>query len=291
MPDPWYLRPYKKGTAVGPAALPRVLKPPHDGVVMMGDDVLAMKRAISHAQRWLPWQPSQWDNRYREVFAMGAGGGHVATSGLRGFQRQEGIDQDGVIDNETYQRIRRALIPVGARQGDHILDAVSIKLIQQAIHEFGPEGKRERIREAITDFCLRAEASEDLWHYTQQRPYQGLGVAPERSHEGDCSSYVILAYYWARERTAIKVPDPSGYRYSGYGNTWDDLDGHVRVTSGNYQVGDLAHYDGHVTICRKPGSASSSVWSSFGSEWGPEAVQLYYRGDFIKVVRPPLLPT
>lgn len=256
---------------------------------MMGDDVMAMKRAISHAQRWLPWEPSQWDNRYREVFAMGSGKGIVAVSGVRGFQRQEDMEEDGILDDAVYQKIRRALIPVGPREGDHILDPVSIKLIQQAAYEFGPEGKKDKIRAAMTDFCLRAESSEDLWHYTQQRPYTGLGVVPERTHENDCSGYVILTYYWARRQTGILIPDPSGYRYSGYGNTWDDLDGHPRVITGNYLVGDLAHYNGHVTICRKPGNASTSVWSSFGAEAGPEATTLYYRGDFIKVVRPELL--
>jgi hypothetical protein len=291
MSDPWFSSPYKKGTAIGPASLPRVLKPP-DGSVMAGPDVTAIKRTVSHAQRWLPWQPSQWDDRYRESFAMGAGGGRVATSGVRGFQRQEGLEQTGILNDATYQRMRRALIPVGPREGDHILDAVSIKLIKQAIEMFSPSAKIEKVRAAITDFCLRAESSQELWHYTQQRPYTGLGVVPERNHENDCSSYAVLCYFWARQANpGILVPDPSKYRYSGYGNTWDDLDGHTRVTSGNYFVGDLAHYDGHVTICRKPGDASSSVWSSFGAEDGPEPLSLFYRGDFRFVVRPPLLPS
>jgi len=289
--DPWYLKPYKKGTAIGPTHLPRVLKPPADGNVMAGDDVTAIKRTVSHAQRWLPWQPSQWDNRYRESFAMGAGGGRVATSGVRGFQRQEGLPQTGIVDDVTYQRMRRALIPVGPREGDHILDAMSIKLIKEAIEEFGPAGKREKVRAAITEFCVQAEGAEEVWHYSQQRPYTGLGLAPEREQWADCSSYVIKTYWAARQKTGILIPDPSKYRYSGYGNTWDDLDGHPRVTSGNYLVGDLAHYDGHVTLCRKAGNAATSVWSSHGAEGGPEALPLYYRGDFRFVCRPPLLPS
>jgi len=285
--DSWYSKPYKKGTAVGPPKLPRVLKV--DTNVMSGDDILAMKRTVSHAQRWLPWAPTQWDKRYSLPFAMGKGTGNVGESGVKGFQRQEGLPQTGIIDDATYQRMRRALIPVGPREGSPILDSISIGLINAAIKELSPEGKLVKIRATISDFCERAEVSENLWHYTQNRPYTGLGIAPERNHENDCSSYVILAYWWARQITGLMIPDPSGYRYSGYGNTWDDLDGHPRVTTGNYLVGDLAHYDGHVTICRKPGNATTSVWSSFGQEWGPEALQLYYR-DLLKVVRPPLLP-
>jgi hypothetical protein len=71
-------------------------------------------------------------------------------------------------------------------------------------------------------------------------------------------------------------------------NTWDDLDGHPTVTSGNYIVGDLAHYQGHVTICKKAGDHLGSLWSSFGSEPKPKEVTLHYRGDLAKVVRPPL---
>ena len=287
---PWYRSPYKKGTAVGPAHLPRELKPPSSGQTMTGDDVTAMKRAISHAQRWLPWAPSQWDKTYGERFAMGKGTGTVGDTGLRGFQRQEGLPQTGIVDDVTYQRIRRALIPVGAREGAHILDALSIGLIKEATQEFTPAGKLVKLRAEISNFCERAEANEDVWHYTQKRPFGGLGVPPERNHENDCSGYVILAYHWARQKTGILTPDPSGYRYSGYGNTWDDLDGHSKVTTGNYLVGDLAHYDGHVTICRKEGNSSSSIWSSFGQESGPEMQELHYRPDLRFVVRPPLLP-
>jgi len=286
---PWYSKPYKKGTAVGPAKLPRVLK--FDiANVMSGDDVIAMKRTVSHAQRWMPWAPSQWDNRYNTFFAMGKGTGNVGDSGVRGFQRQEGLPQTGEIDDATYQRMRRALIPVGPREGEHVLDSVSILLIKSAIEELSPAGKFLKVQAAIADFCERAEVAESLWSYDQQRPYTGLGVAPERNHVNDCSSYVILAYWWARQVSGVLIPDPSGYRYSGVGNTWDDLDGHPRITTGNYLIGDLAHYDGHVTICRKSGNAANSIWSSHGQEAGPEKRNLYDRSDFIKVVRPPLIP-
>lgn len=285
----WWDEPYKKGTAVGPAKLPRVLRPPSPGETFRGYDVTAYKRACCRAGRWGEWEPSEWDNVYWAVFALGKGTGNVEDSGIRGIERQEGMPQNGVLDDALYQKLRRIRVPDGPHKGEPILDGVSINLLNLALKEYGPGSEERRVREEIADFCLRAEANEERWHYTQQRPYTGLGVEPEKTHENDCSSYVILAYFWARKITGLKVPDPSGYAYSGYGNTWDDLDGHPRVTSGNYLVGDLAHYDGHVTICRKPGDADSSVWSSFGTEFGPDGLKLFYRGDFIKVVRPPLV--
>lgn len=284
----WWDAPYKKGTAVGPATLPRKLWPPSDGERAQGYDVLAYKRATCRAGRWGEWTPDQWDNVYWKVFALGKGTGQVADSGIRGIERQEGLAENGVMDDVLYQRMRRIRVPDGPHKGEPIFDGPAVKLLELALKEYGPGAEERKIREAITDFCIRAEINESRWHYTQQRPYQGLGDAPEETHEGDCSSYVIMAYYWAKQVTGLKVPDPSGYSYSGYGNTWDDLDGHERVTSGNYLVGDLAHYDGHVTICRKAGNADRAVWSSFGSEIGPDGFPLYYRGDFRQVVRPPL---
>jgi len=285
----WWTEPYKKGTAVGPATLPRVLRPPSPGEIYKGYDVTAYKRAASRAGRWEPWEPSKWDNVYWAVFALGKGTGNVGDSGIRGIECQEGLVENGVLDDALYQKLRRILIPEGPHKGEPVFDGECVRLLNLAHKEFGPGAEERKIRVALTDFCLRAETHEEIWHYTQKRPFTGLGVEPEKTHENDCSGYVILAYYWARKVTGLKVPDPSGYTYSGYGNTWDNLDGHPRVTSGNYLVGDLAHYDGHVTICRKAGDADSSVWSSFGTEFGPDALKLYYRADFLKVVRPPLL--
>jgi hypothetical protein len=285
----WWESAYKKGTAVGPATLPRIVRPPSPGEIQKGYDVLAYKRACSRAGRWEPWDPTSWDNVYWAIFALGKGTGNVGDSGIRGIERQEKIPENGVLDGVLYQKMRRIRVPDGPHQGEPIFDSEAVRLLNLALKEFGPGSDERKIRDAMTDFCLRAEASEAVWHYDQQRRYTGLGIEPEKSHINDCSSYVCLTYYWAKKVTGLGVPDPSGYAYNGYGNTYDDLDGHERVTSGNYLVGDLAHYDGHVTVCRKAGTAYTSVWSSFGTEFGPSGLELYYRGDFRKVVRPPLL--
>ena len=285
----WWEAPYRKGTAVGPATLPRVLRPPTPGETLQGYDVLAFKRATCRAGRWGEWEPENWDNVYWKAFALGKGTGNVPDSGVRGIERQEDMTENGVLDDVLYQKYRRIRVPEGPHKGEPILDAQAVRLLNMALVEFGPGSKERRIREAMQDFCLRAEAAERVWLYSQRRPYTGLGAPPEEPHINDCSGYVCLVYYWARKVTGLPVVDPSGYQYRGFGNTWDDLDGHPRVTSGNYLIGDLAHYDGHVTICRKAGSAYTSVWSSLGSDRGPDGLNLFYRGDFIKVVRPDFL--
>ena len=280
-----------QGCSGSPSELPRVLFPPSsDKGPFTGEDVLAFKRVVAHAQRWLPWVPTNWDNVYNERFAMGRGTGEVEDTGVRGFQRQEGLDDTGVINDATYQRMRRARIPIGERKGAPIMDAEAVRLLRIAADEHSEDAKVRKIRASMSDFMRRAEANERVWHYDMRRPFTGFGVSPEQFHINDCSGYAILTYHWARKETGTLIPDPSGYRYSGYGNTWDDLDGHTRVVSGNYLVGDLAHYDGHVTICRVAGGGQTSRWSSFGAEGGPDDLSLYYRPDFIKVVRPRLLP-
>jgi hypothetical protein len=205
------------------------------------------------------------------------------------FQRslKGDVQRTGQYGRGTWEAIRAAKVPAGRpHAGEYALDGTALALIQadQRGRETPPE---VQIRAAISDFCKRAEQAERIWHYSQQRPYSGLGIAPEKPHVNDCSSYVVLAYFWAKSITGLDVPDPSGYSYKGFGNTWDNLDGHDRV-SGSYLVGDLGHYDGHVTICRSPGSAYNATWSSFGQEAGPEARTLFYRDDLLYVVRPPL---
>lgn len=294
---PWYEKPYLTGPPVGPDRLPRAVYPPSAGKgPFAGDDVLAYKRGISRAGRLKPWAPSTWSPGYGDKFALGDGSGNVGKSGVRGFQRQQWPTdktmQTGNMGDQTYQAMRRALVsdPEAPNYRQPIFDSVAVQLLEQAAQHYSQDEKLAKWRVAVTDFCQRAEAaSAAAWRYDKRRPYTGLGIPPEQAHVNDCSSYVILAYFWAAEASGLAVPDPSKYEYDGDGSTWDDEDGHPKVTSGQFLVGDLAHYNGHVTICKRPGDATTSRWSSFGQEPRPEERTLFYRGDFIKVVRPPTL--
>ena len=206
---------------------------------------------------------------------------------MRAWQRTlPDVQDSGQYGRGSWEALRRAKVPPGRpHSGEYALDAPAREMLQREWKEQqAPD--IDDVRSAMVDFMLRAEANERLWHYSQRRPFSGFGVAPESNHVNDCSSYAVLIYHWAKAKTGIAIEDPSGHGYAGYGNTWDDLDGHPRVSS--YLVGDLAHYDGHVMICRKAGDGNSSIWSSFGSESGPQARGLYYRDDFLFVCRPPI---
>jgi hypothetical protein len=198
------------------------------------------------------------------------------------------VQPSGQYGRGSWDAMRRARVLDGPHKGEYAMDGEGRRLIK-AEWKADQLPTTDDVRSAISNFCNAAETAEAVWTYNQQRPYTGIGRAPNLPHVNDCSSYVILAYHWAKTQTALNVSDPSGHNYDGYGNTWDNLDGHQKVSS-NYLVGDLAHYDGHVTICRKPGSSSTAVWSSMGSDAGPDARALHYRDDLLFVVRPPLAP-
>jgi hypothetical protein len=163
----------------------------------------------------------------------------------------------------------------------------------------GPN-KKLALRNAIADFCSNAEAVEWKWSYTQQRPYSGIGLGPERLHHNDCSSYVALSFNWAMHEAGVYVADPLGYRYSGYGNTgtqlvWLEKNGSAAPV-GKYLIGDMAIWGHsksnttHTAICRKRGTAETAIWSSHGNEGGPQPVKLgYHPHPLIGVWRHPAL--
>jgi len=245
---------------------PRPLKLGDSGI-----DVEGVGRALCKAGVYVPLvvfnrAPESW----RRTF------GQRKVDAVNKVRRREGWKPTGVYNEPVKYRL----------QDDGCFDQRAIVLISRYRPPVPPAP--DRIRTAITEFCRRAEAHESMWHYTQNRPFGGFGVVPEREHYADCSGYVILAYHWARAETKLPVPDPSGYAFKGWGNTWDDLDSHTRVGQ-PYEVGDLAHYEGHVSICRKRGGPDVAIFSSFGREAGPEDTKLHYRSDLRFVCRPPLL--
>ena len=161
-----------------------------------------------------------------------------------------------------------------------------------------PPNDKKLFRNELAVYCKLAEQYESRWHYTQRRPYSGLGAAPQTYHYNDCSSYVALAFYWAMKHTQVRVGDPLGWKFSGWGNTETAiayLDAH-KAPSDKYRIGDVAIYGTpgnlstqHMTVCRKAGTKATSVWSSFGQEAGPEKRPLVTGKRIIGVYRHPAL--
>jgi hypothetical protein len=250
-----------------------------------GPDCEAIKRGIARGGRW-EW--TQFDDSYSNAFAHGRSG-NVGESGVAGFQRQQKIDDTGWYGQKTHDALQYALIPDDLpHAGEHLLDDRARQLLREAWEEFGGEepagGGVEQVREAIVDFCETGLAHPSAWDYALVRPLD-VSVNPAGPVTSDCSMSAIQAFHSAG------APDPSKQGYSGYGNTDYYEVEHPRV-GGGYLVGDLAHYgsggnSSHVTVCIRAGDSGSADWWSFGSE-PPSRRSLYYRSDFLFVVRPPL---
>jgi Putative peptidoglycan binding domain len=255
-----------------------------------GPAAVAFKRTISRGWNDLiPWR------FFNEQFNS------VLDEAVRKIQWQHGLQVTGNIGPKMFGILRRRRVPAGKpNAGEWAMDAVSVRLLEEAYDlKFPPKPPPlEVIRDALSEFLLGIEGFRGRWDYSQARPYSSLGRDPEDGGVGDCSSTVMLAYFWARSETGIHVPDPSGFGYSGFGNSQSIWERHrdSRKATAPFQVGDCALYGpsssrtSHITVCRKPGDASSAIFTSHGSGSGPLPTRRDYRGDLLGVVRPPLLP-
>jgi hypothetical protein len=154
--------------------------------------------------------------------------------------------------------------------------------------------QKKKVRTSISVYCAAAVSNEAKIHYSQRRPFPLVDMIGYGWHTLDCSGFVVNCFWNAHHDLKVYISDPSGQKYSGWGNTWSMeswLREHgKRVTEPNgYLVGDIAMYDGHTTICSKAGSAKVSDWTSHGSEGGPDRRKLYYRDDLRGVWRHPAL--
>lgn len=293
----WWQKPYSKSSPVGPAKLPRALyfagNPAGKPRSKDGPDVVAVKRTVSRMGRW-PWQA--FDDSYSAPFATGDGP-NVIDTGVAGVQRQEGIRPTGQLGDDTYQVLRRAIVPPGKpHAGEQAMDATAVRLMEEAaqIAAGPPPATIEDVRDELAAYCRDSLANASRIHYRQQRPMTSLGVAPSQGFTSDCSEHATAAYFWARKVTDVAVPDPNHRGYDGYGYT-GTLVSNPTVGS-PYQVGDLALYGTstsnttHVATCYSPGNASTALWLSHGSEDAPYSVVLGYRSDLVCVVRPALMP-
>jgi len=164
---------------------------------------------------------------------------------------------------------------------------------------------KKQIRFEMTRFCLVAEKAELRWHYTEARPYTGLGVAPAYTHHNDCSSYCALVFFWAGHMAGHGIADPLAGHYGGSGNTetaLDFLEAHPAPRAA-LRVGDMCIFGirgqlgtQHMQICRRPGAATqntgtgSAIFSSFGSESGPQPEPAIYAArPLIGIYRHPAL--
>lgn len=152
--------------------------------------------------------------------------------------------------------------------------------------------QKKNARASISGYCSAARLNEPRIHYSQARPFTFVDVIVVGWHTLDCSGFVINCFWNASHDLQVYIADPSGQKYSGWGNTWTmetwlRANGKRAAEVNGYLVGDIAMYAGHTTVCSTAGSATVSRWTSHGSEGGPVVQKLGYRDDLVGVWRHP----
>ena len=133
----WSTRGYPGGPMVKVKGFPRPMYPPDAAKKGKtpskdGPDVVAYKRTVSRAGRWL-WQ--KFDDTYSDNFAHGKD--DLANSGIAGIQKQQKIDQTGWIGEYTFNTLRSIRIPEGLpHAGEPAMDQTAVNLINDAYEQF-----------------------------------------------------------------------------------------------------------------------------------------------------------
>jgi hypothetical protein len=159
--------------------------------------------------------------------------------------------------------------------------------------------QKKNVRASMADYCVKAEAAQLRWHYTQARPFTGYGIPPADYHANDCSGYVGLVYDWAMHHTGVYLKSPMGaphgWGYTGTMIDWLRING-TYVPAGKYLVGDIVFYGHsagatvHTSVCRKAGTGATAIFSSNGNENAPQPTKITYHPDpIVGVYRHPAL--
>jgi hypothetical protein len=152
---------------------PRALYPPsHDkGPVSNGNDIVAIKRAISRAG-FFPW--GQFDTIYSEKFAM---------EGVRPFQQKNGLTASGNYGEATHEHLRNALRE--HHFDEWAFDETAIRMMEASDREINQAPENQALLKVRTmlAFCKRFDGP-----YLYGGEHDG-SFADDDVHDAfDCSS-------------------------------------------------------------------------------------------------------
>lgn len=227
--------------------LPKVLIIPFQRVIKLwtrGKDVQGAKRAI--------WRANGIKlTSFTPVF------GPIAKAQLKKFQKKHHLAQDGELGKTTLVKLApwfdsyAFFLYTGHKPGD----------------------KTATKRQKVVAYALWGYNNRFLIHYLQWRPMHFLFALFTLPVSEDCSEFATKAC------KAGDVTDPTGFHYSGWGNT-DSMLAHGRhIREVDLQPGDLVLYHGHVAIYVGLGRVVSH-----GSEGGPYLVPVHYRSDIVAFI-------
>lgn len=255
-----------------------------------GPYIVALKRGLS---RWsggeeLAWQ--EFNPTYNKALE----------AAVLAFKKHKSINTEKwVWGQAAHEALETALRQKGTYDPPQpALDATALILMEDAYDlKFPQRRDLKAVRASLAEYLRQMVYYNASWRYVQQRPMKSIGVPPSYGGSDDCSSLPVAGCYYARTKTGIFVPDPTGYAYRGYGNSvtlYVHNMSRKLGLSATFEVGDIACYGpqamSHITQCRQRGTKDTSIWTSHGSSAGPNDCRLLYRGDLYAVVRPILVP-
>ena len=154
----------------------------------------ALKRGLARLG-YMEWKGSDFTERWPD--------GGEFDKAFRQWQQAEEMPADGVYGEQAWKQLRAAKVPAGRpNAGKNALDAYACKLIRADWAELNVPDEAD-FRLALQQYCTRAEANEDNWHYVQYRPVDVTVEPNARYVRADCSSFVIMAYKWASTKSGL----------------------------------------------------------------------------------------
>jgi hypothetical protein len=194
--------------------LPRVL---HEGFV--GDDVVAVKRALSRAGFM------EWGN-FTNVF------GANLTRAVTAFQHAKGIKNGGGIYGSVTHPVLVHTRRVKTLQWSYDAVAVSLMEKEKAVLSVSPEDK---VRQAIVAAGFYWYAHRNQIGYQESRPF-AVCKPPAVPSVWDCSAFVTNCHY------AGGAPNPNGRPWDGLGYTGTLMSRGTRCAVEQLMPGDLVFY-------------------------------------------------
>jgi hypothetical protein len=193
-----------------------------------GDDVLAVKRALSRAGyiRWGAFSPI-W--------------GEFAVKAAKRFQEDKKITP---ITGFYGPKMHAALVKTRRKDSrtEWAFDSYSIGLMREFCADMA-EAPKEQARSRIIAEARRLYAQRHQIPYAQERPF-ALDRPPFVPPRMDCSEFVTVCHFVGG------APDPNGRNYDGFGYTGTLVSHGVPCSSRELEPGDLAFYG--LTMNRSP---------------------------------------
>ena len=214
----------------------------------IGDDVLAVKRALRHAAYYILPQGQEMTRQF----------GDRMQTAIRRFQQKNGLQVDGVYGILTHRKLMQHFDSYGAH------------LMGQAPTQTSPATNPRAlvVNEATWGYNNRGSI-----HYRQFRPMQTIDMGHRLPQSLDCSEFATVCY----RRAGCSDPNGRGFDALGYTGTLS-VRGQL-VSTNQARPGDLVFYGNgwpysHVAVYVGFGRVISH-----GSDSGPSLVPLDYRGD------------